>query len=242
MNLVIDVGNTLVKLGVFESGELIFRKTCDKDDFLKTLLSISETYPSIKNSLVSSVGKLSAEQAERLEGRYSIITLDHSTKVPFKNNYATPNTLGVDRIALISAAAQQFPAKNVLVVDAGTAITYDFINSNNEYLGGAISPGISMRYKSLHNYTAKLPLLETKTPEAFVGNSTENSLHSGVVNGVVYEIVGFIDAYKNEFSDLTVILTGGDTLFLRDSLKNDIFANPNFLLEGLNHILDYNTL
>lgn len=241
MNLVIDVGNTLVKLGVFESGKLILKNICDKDVFLKTLLNISETYPSIKNTLVSSVGKLAEEQVGRLEELYKVNTLDQSTKVPFKNKYGTPNTLGVDRIALISAAAQQFPDKNVLVIDAGTAITYDFINSNNEYLGGAISPGISMRYKSLHNYTAKLPLLETKSPERLIGNTTESSLHSGIVNGVLNEIVGFINAYKAEFNDLTVILTGGDTQFLRDSLKNDIFANPNFLLEGLNHILDYNT-
>src|SRR5690606_22992225 len=112
----------------------------------------------------------------------------------------------------------------------------------NEYLGGAISPGIAMRYKALHNYTDKLPLLEAHLPKSLIGDSTSSSLHSGVINGVLYELEGFIDSYKNNFTDLTVILTGGDAHFLRESLKNDIFANPNFLLEGLNHILEYNTV
>ena len=241
MNLVIDVGNTLVKLGVFDLGKLIYRKSIEKEKFLNTLSEISITHPHILKAIASSVGKLSEKQISRLKQLYPTIILDHTTKVPFTNKYATPNTLGVDRIALISASATQYSNKYVLVIDAGTAITYDFLSSNNEYLGGAISPGILLRYKSLHNYTAKLPLLETETPKDFIGSTTKNSLHSGVVNGVIHEIDGFIDAYKNKFTDLTVILTGGDAHFLRDSIKNDIFANQNFLLEGLNHILDYNT-
>ena len=129
MNIVIDVGNTLVKLGVFEAGEMIFKKAYDSDDFSNALLDISKTYPFIKNTLVSSVGKLTNPQIEKLKNLYPTINLDQKTRVPFKNNYVTPQTLGVDRIALISAASKQFPNKNVLVIDAGTAITYDFINS-----------------------------------------------------------------------------------------------------------------
>lgn len=241
MNLIIDVGNTLVKLGVFDPGKLIYRKSIEKESLVNTLSEVSSMHPHILKTIVSSVGRLSDKQITYIKQLYPTITLDHTTKVPFTNKYATPSTLGVDRIALISASAVQFPSKNVLVIDAGTAITYDFLSSNNEYFGGAISPGISLRYKSLHNYTAKLPLLETEIPKDFIGNTTKNSLHSGVVNGVIHEIDGFIDAYKNKFTDLTVILTGGDAHFLRDSIKNDIFANQNFLLEGLNHILDYNT-
>ncbi len=241
MNLVIDVGNTLVKFGVFEAGSFVFKLASQKSDFSDSLSEIATAYPSIENTLVSSVGNLSAPQTDFLKKKYSYYNLDHNTKLPFNNKYATPNTLGVDRIALISAASKQYQKKNVLVIDAGTAITYDFISASNDYLGGAISPGIAMRYKALHNYTAKLPLLEMKSPELLIGNTTESSLHSGVFNGVLHEIDGFIETYKNKFDDLTVILTGGDGNFLSKQLKNSIFANSNFLLEGLNFILEYNT-
>ncbi len=240
MNLVIDVGNTLVKWGVFESGKSIFKRVFGKDDFLKELAAVSATYPSIQQTIVSSVGKLSEEQVEQLMQQFEVITLDQQTAIPFTNRYSTPETLGVDRIALVSAAAKEFPDKNVLIIDAGTAITYDFLSASNEFLGGAISPGVSMRYKSLHNYTAKLPLLEANFPKSWIGDSTTESLHSGVLNGILFEMDGFIEAYKNKFDNLTVILTGGDAHFLRDRIKNDIFANSNFLLEGLNHILEYN--
>ena len=175
-----------------------------------------------------------------MQQRYAVFYLNHETKIPFLNKYATPETLGVDRIALISAAAKQYPQQNVLVIDAGTCITYDFLSAENEYLGGAISPGIAMRYKSLHTFTEKLPLLDANNPKILTGNSTTASIHSGVVNGVLYEIDGIISEYRKNYNNLTVILTGGDTHFLRDSIKNDIFANSNFLLEGLNHILEYN--
>ena len=240
MNLVIDVGNTLVKLAVFDCGELQQKKTCIKKDFLHTLSEISETFPAISYTLVSSVGNFTEHQLSRLQQKYEVSFLDHQTKIPFNNKYGTPQTLGVDRIALISAAAEKYVEKNVLVIDAGTCITYDFLSSENEYLGGAISPGISLRYKSLHTFTEKLPLLDTNNPKLLIGNSTTTSIHSGVINGVLYEIDGFIDAYRKNYNNLTVILTGGDAHFLRDSIKNDIFANSNFLLEGLNHILEYN--
>ena len=129
----------------------------------------------------------------------------------------------------------------MLIIDAGTCITYDFINTNNEYLGGAISPGIRLRYRTLNNLTANLPLLDTQLPQDIIGNSTQNSIHSGVVFGVLKEIDGVIDEYVKKYSDLTVILTGGDTKFLSNQLKNSIFANSNFLLEGLNFILEYNS-
>ncbi|MCL4160212.1 UNVERIFIED_CONTAM: hypothetical protein GTU68_064981, partial [Idotea baltica] len=161
--------------------------------------------------------------------------------IPFKNLYSTPKTLGIDRIALVCASVEQFPDKNVLIIDAGTCITFDFITNKNHYLGGAISPGIRMRYKSLHKFTANLPLLDTKKPKKSIGNSTANSMHSGVVQGVLFEIDGAIQKYKLKYPDLTVILTGGDTNFLSKQLKSSIFANSNFLLEGLNYLLQYNS-
>jgi type III pantothenate kinase len=161
--------------------------------------------------------------------------------VPFLNLYATPSTLGIDRIALVAASVNGFPDKNVLIIDAGTCITFDFITNKNQYLGGAISPGIRMRYKALQNQTANLPLLETNMPENIIGDSTASSIHSGVINGVLNEIDGNIEAYKSNYEDFTTILTGGDANFLSKQLKSSIFANSNFLLEGLNFILQYNT-
>jgi len=240
MNLVIDVGNTLVKLGVFDSGILKHKKTCVKSDFLAKLAEFFENFPAIADCIVSSVSNLSEHQYSKIQQYCSVLFLNHETKVPFTNRYGTPQTLGIDRIALVSAAAHLYAQKNVLVIDAGTCITYDFLNSENEYFGGAISPGMLLRYKSLHTFTDKLPLLEANNPKLFIGNTTATSIHSGVVNGVVYEIEGFIEAYKKNYDNLTVILTGGDAHFLRETIKNDIFANSNFLLEGLNHILEYN--
>ena len=128
-----------------------------------------------------------------------------------------------------------------MIIDAGSCITYDFINTENEYQGGAISPGIRMRYKALNNLTANLPLLGTEIPNSIIGDSTESSIHSGIIYGVLNEIDGVIANYKEKYPDLTVILTGGDSYFLSKQLKSSIFANSNFLLEGLNHILQFNS-
>ena len=142
---------------------------------------------------------------------------------------------------MVSASVQKYPYNNTLIIDAGTCITYDFVTNKNEYLGGAISPGIRMRYQSLNKLTAKLPLLETELPKDIIGNSTKNSIHSGVIFGVLKEIEGIIEVYVSKYKDLTVILTGGDANFLSKQLKSSIFANSNFLLEGLNFILQFNS-
>ncbi|WP_323786970.1 type III pantothenate kinase [Psychroserpens sp.] len=241
MNLIIDVGNTLVKLAVFQDNVLFEKFVTPHDGFLISIRKVLNKYPIISKGIISSVGKLNEEDVLAVASEIDILVLNSETKQPFENLYKTPKTLGVDRIALVSASVQQFSNSNVLIIDAGTCITYDFINTENEYFGGAISPGIRLRYKSLHNLTANLPLLESKLPESIIGNTTDSSIHSGVVFGVLKEIDGVINDYKEKYSDLTVILTGGDTNFLSKQLKNGIFANSNFLLEGLNFILEYNT-
>jgi type III pantothenate kinase len=147
----------------------------------------------------------------------------------------------LDRLALAAAATQQCPNTNTLIIDAGTCITYDFVDANAQYLGGAISPGLQMRYNALHNQTAQLPLLQPSDTNSYIGSTTDTSIHSGVVHGIVQEIQGVISTYSSDYSDLTVILTGGDANFLRKQFKISIFANSNFLLEGLNFLLDYNT-
>ena len=241
MNLVVDVGNSFVKLAVFEQDTIECKRVVKMDVFLKEVDVLLKEYPLITKTVVSSVGKTKRSDINYLKKRLQVLELNKETALPFVNKYATPNTLGIDRMALVSASVFQFPNNNVLIIDAGTCITYDFITNKNEYLGGAISPGIHLRYKALHNFTANLPLLETEVPDSIVGNSTNNSMHSGVVFGVLNEIDGVIATYKQKYSDLTVILTGGDTNFLSNQFKSSIFANSNFLLEGLNYILQFNT-
>ncbi|MEB3345284.1 type III pantothenate kinase [Aquimarina gracilis] len=240
MNLVIDVGNTYIKIGVFDKSKIVHKCVIEQSDFEKTVSILQNEYPLITDAIVSAVSNLSDDFVKSIKKKFKTVFLDHIVKMPFENLYATPTTLGIDRLALVAAAVYQFPKKDVLVIDAGTCITFDFKNQREEYLGGAISPGLKMRYESLHNFTAKLPLLEIKEPKKTIGNSTEEAIHSGVVNGVLNEIDGLIKEYCNIYPGLTVILTGGDAHFLSKRLKNSIFATSNFLLEGLNYILAFN--
>jgi type III pantothenate kinase len=240
MNLVVDVGNTLIKLAIFDKKRLVYRKTGMKSDFDKNIESILEEFPLVEQVILSVVGGFSEKSRLKLEKNYSVFNVTPHINIPFVNDYATPKTLGVDRIALVSAAKDQYDGKDVLIIDVGTCITYDFMNAKGQYKGGAISPGINMRYKALHDYTEKLPLLDANIPQNILGNSTQTSIHSGVMYGVTLEIDGVISQYRQDFEDLTVILTGGNAHFLLDRLKNSIFANSNFLLEGLNFLLEHN--
>ena len=239
MNLIIDAGNTRVKVAVFEKNTLINVVSVEREVFLSEIEKKIKKYK-IEDGILSSVSFISEKMIQTLQNLINLTVLSSLTNVPFINLYETPKTLGVDRIALVTGAVIKYSKKNVLVIDAGTCITYDFVNAQLEYLGGAISPGIEMKYKALHNYTNKLPVLEKKVPKNFIGNNTNESIHSGVVNGVIAELDGVINQYKKKYSDLTVVLTGGDTNFLAKQLKSSIFANQNFLLDGLNEILIFN--
>ncbi len=240
MNLVIDIGNTLVKMAVFQESKLVRKKITLKQDFFKNLEELDRNYPDIEDVLISSVSKTPAKWLQKLQEDYKILVLTPELPQVFSNEYATPNTLGNDRIALASAASKLYPGQNVLVIDAGTCVTFDFINSENQYLGGAISPGLSMRFKAMNTFTENLPLLEPEEVVDLIGNSTVKSMQSGVINGITAEIDGVISMYSSQYKDLTIILTGGDSQFLCKRLKNSIFANSNFLLEGLNYILEFN--
>jgi type III pantothenate kinase len=239
MNLIIDVGNTRVKMAVYNNSELIHNEIFTHENMVSGALNVAEKFK-CDAAIISFVGGVKKNEIIQLKSKINLIILNSDTKVPFKNAYASPKTLGVDRIALVASAVKTFPNKNVLIIDAGTCITYDFVNSKAEYFGGSISPGIHMRYKALNFFTEKLPLLEPQNPTNLVGDSTVNSMHSGVINGVISEIDGIINRYKEKNQYLTVVLTGGDVKFLADRLKNSIFANPIFLLDGLNTILTYN--
>ena len=240
MNLIIDAGNSLIKIAVFRENSELFHEQFELSQFVLKIKTIFDKFPSINNAIISSVGALDKKDIAVIGLFCNLHHLSYKTKTPFKNSYATPETLGVDRIALATAAFYKNPKSNTLVIDAGTCITYDMINDYGEYLGGAISLGLNMRYKALHNQTSKLPLLEPEDILDFIGNSTKSSIHSGVINGISSEINGIIDQYQARFKDLTVILTGGDAQFLSKRTKNTIFANPKFLLEGLNYLLEYN--
>lgn len=240
MNLVIDMGNTAVKAAVFQNNKLLEKFQFPREYFFKKNQEIFNSYPKIEYSILSSVVITNQSEVDLLQERSKLQILNKDLLLPFTNLYKTPETLGIDRLALIGGAAGAFPKKNVLVIDAGTCITFDFKNDQNEYFGGAISPGIRMRLKALHTFTSKLPLIEFKEDAELIGGDTEGSILSGVINGTVAEIAEIINTYKSKYKDLTVILTGGDTQFLSKRLKNSIFANSNFLLEGLNYILEFN--
>ena len=239
MNLAIDIGNTRVKAAVFEEDKLIELLVFDKKIIVSKIKKIIKNH-TISAGIISNVGSISESKLAQLNKSFKFIVISASLKVPFNNLYKTPNTLGVDRIALVAAAVKQFPNTNVLIIDAGTCITFDFVDVNASYLGGAISPGIKMRYKALNKFTANLPLIDALELHDFIGKNTEESIISGVLNGVKNEINGIIEDYYLKYLDLTVVLTGGDTNFLSKQLKSSIFANQNFLLQGLNEILKFN--
>ena len=240
MNLIIDVGNTRVKVALFEGDTIYSLDSFDLRSLLSQLQEICNLH-AVERAIISTVANIEANDLDEIKKMFPTIVLNHQTKVPFTNNYATKNTLGVDRIALAAAAVKNYPDKNVLVIDAGTCITADFVTSEGVFLGGTISPGILMRYRALHHFTDKLPELQRIENVRLVGDSTENSIHSGVINGVVYEIKGIIEEHKLIYDKITVVLTGGDAIFLAKRFKSSIFANPIFLMEGLNYILTQNS-
>ncbi len=240
MNLVVDIGNTYIKFAVFKKHELVFDEYFEPSVYVDKVKSIFEAFPEIAYAILSSVGQLDGKVVDVLTLFCKVHVVSQHSKIPFKNSYATPQTLGIDRIALATAAFYHNQGGNTLVIDAGTCITYDFVNDFKEYLGGAISPGIHMRYRAMNAQTAKLPLLEKEEPLDFIGNATNSCMHSGVFYGVLHEIEGVISQYQHRFEHLTVILTGGDSHFLSKRLKNTIFADSKFLLKGLNYLLEYN--
>lgn len=239
MILAIDIGNTRTKIAIFEKDTLkdvLFIELKNIEKILENILKKKSIKP---KTILSSVGKLHNETLLWLQQNTEVIEITHESNFPFKNLYATPTTLGIDRMVLAAGAVLQFPKSNRLIIDAGTCITYEFVTEKDEYLGGAISPGLLLRYKALNHYTAKLPLLAPEDIDYLIGDQTDRSIHSGVINGITQEIEGIIAQYKLLYPDLKIILTGGDTLFLVKRLKNVIFANSNFLLESLNNLYQY---
>lgn len=240
MNLVIDIGNTLTKTFVFKNEELTYDKQFSSLR-KKDIQQIFNRFPEINHLIISSVTKNTLRLPDIAKDKLDkLIYLNENTPLPIVNKYKTPETLGKDRIAAIVGANNIFPGENVLAIDAGTAITFDFINKNGEYSGGNISPGLSMRFNALNYFTSKLPLLKPDENFPFIGTSTGKAIIAGVQNGIIFEIDGYIDTLSEQYEDLKVILTGGDTFFFAHKLKNRIFAKPFLVALGLNRILEYN--
>lgn len=236
MNLVIDIGNTRTKTALFDGENLVelFILKSPEDIFNANLL---ENCAQIIVSSVKDDVKIFLSELSKLKPTILFTSL---TKTPIENNYESLSTLGSDRISAAVGGYYLYPNKNVLVIDAGTCIKYNFTNSNNQYLGGGISPGIEMRFKALQKFTDKLPLIEIDLNfNSLIGASTQSSILSGVLNGTISEIDGIINLYKLQFPDLICILTGGDSQYLANRLKNSIFTHQNLVLKGLNNILNY---
>ena len=239
MNLVIDIGNTAVKVYLFKNNEIIKREVLSENALIQYLKLIA--IDDIRNIICSSVTKSYKDQLSNIFKNSNYYDfLDNNLKIPFTNNYETKKSLGQDRIGLISSAVLKFKDQNSLVIDMGTCITYDFIDSQNIYHGGAISPGIRMRYSSFSNYTSNLPLLKFQDITKIIGANTEESLHIGINNGIVGEINQYISSLKKSHSKFNVIITGGDSIFLLNKIKNAIFADQDFLASGLNYIIKLN--
>jgi len=236
--LIIDFGNSFVKIAVFQGLELIFQETVEILT-VQQLQELERTYH-FKSAIISSVSKVPARVRDFLEEHVRFVELSDQTNIPIVNRYATPETLGNDRLSVVVAAASMFPALNCLVIDAGTCITYDIIDQDRNYLGGSISPGMQLRFKSLNTFTSRLPLVPHGNFKGLTGSTTEESIQSGVINGTVSEIDGIIERYKVHFPDLKILVTGGDMNFFAKKLKSNIFAVPNLVLIGLNEILNYN--
>jgi len=235
MDLVIDIGNTRIKYAGFINGQIQTKGYCIEPELENLLKSFSGKVNSIMLSAVKPVSEVLLLEIKNCSSNNFVLSSE--MEMPFKNLYESPKTVGVDRLALAAGALFKFPNESVLIVDAGTCMTFDFIDANATYHGGAISPGLQMRLKALNTYTEMLPLVDLEPPKDLIGRNTKESILSGVVNGMLKELDGIIDAYKLRYPEMKVILTGGDLAFFDKKLKNSIFADADTLLKGLYFIL-----
>ncbi len=234
----IDFGNTRKKIGYFNGNKLINEITL-RQDYQQHIEELLERHKP-ESTILSSVVNHDAAIEEMLSQKTKLILLTDKTPLPFLNAYASPTTLGNDRLALVAALREYYPGKNGLAISVGTCITYNFLAANNTFRGGAISPGVNMRLRSLHDYTDQLPLVSDKGYDSLLGFDTETAIRSGVLNGIASEIDGMIARFEEEYGEINAVLTGGDTRYFARRLKKEIFADQYFTLKGLYAILVYN--
>ena len=249
-NLVIDIGNTRTKLAVFEQGKMLIRD--EPAAGLTTAIEAAVSGRDCSKAILSSVREDKPELRRWLSLNFEkAVFLDHTTALPFVNHYATPETLGNDRLALVAAAVDKHPGRDILVLDAGTCITYDFVDRRKNYYGGLISPGLNMRLAAMHQFTEGLPRVEwdpdlfqaaiSSAGDEVSGDSTHHAMLMGAGLGALCETEGIINRYGDRYGELDVMLTGGDAVFFSSNLKRRIFAHPNLVLEGLDALLRYVT-
>jgi type III pantothenate kinase len=237
MTLSIDLGNTYAKTGLFDDLKLI--ETNWKLTYPELISYVQSVRP--QRIMVSSV----SYSEEQLRAEFADITteihlLKSTTLVPIKKLYDTPETLGADRVAAAVGARVLYPDKSCIVIDMGTCITYDLVGLDDNFYGGIISPGVRMRFKAMNTFTKRLPLLEPEPIPELIGKSTKHAMQSGVMNGILSEINGFVEEYSKVLTNINVILCGGDATYFANRIKNPNFVIPELVLIGLNRILEYN--
>ena len=237
--LCIDQGNSSTKIGIFNYNALVHQ--AEYKEFSENEIVEIQNNFQIQSAIISSVVTNNEALLQLLQIHFQqLVIFSHHTSVPIENRYLTPQTLGLDRLAAIVGAQFLQPNKDLLVIDAGTAITYDFLDSNKVYWGGNIAPGIEMRLKSLHDYTQKLPLIQAEPYDELLGNDTKTAILAGVLQGIQFEMDGYINTLKIKYPELSIFLTGGSTFYFDTKLKNLIFAEKKLVLIGLNRILNFN--
>ena len=230
ITLCLDFGNTRRKAAVFNEGNLAKRLSLE-NEIPEIQLLIREYQPSY--SILSSVVNHSADIETLLTENSKFHLLGHQTKLPFTTPVSKPSTIGADRLAISAAAVHLYPEQNNLAIGLGTCVTYNFINKEHAFLGGAISPGVEMRFKAMNHFTAKLPLVGADWNIPLIGYDTLTNLTAGVIKGMAMEVDGFINEYQQRFGNFNVLLTGGDIRFLASHIKNKIFADPDLIFKGL---------
>ena len=236
--LCFDFGNTRIKAGFFQQAKLA-EVIILENDGPEMIESLIEKF-SPQKTILSSVINHNAEIETLLAAKTKFHKLNHQSKLPFSTPVGKPETIGADRLALAAASVYFYPKQHNLVIGMGSCITYNFINKDHEFLGGGISPGMEMRMKALNQYTAKLPIVKPDGNVPLIGYDTVTNILSGVVLGMANEIDGFIDAYKQRYSNFNVHLTGGDIVYLASHFKNQIFADPELIFKGLYAISEVN--
>ena len=238
MNLIFDIGNSCTKMAVFD-GRKIITSLRTKEFSCEKLQRKLASYQ-FEKAIICSVRDVPEFIIDLLTVNIPIVhLLTFRSKLPIKIEYETPETLGTDRIAAVTGAYKIFPENHTLVIDAGSAVTYDFL-SGKIYKGGNISPGLKMRFNALHKFTHKLPLVNPAEKYRFLGKNSVEAITAGVINGLVYEINEYIRTFEKKYSDLKVILTGGDSGYLKGKIDHKITYMPDIVVDGLNYILEYN--
>lgn len=237
MNLLLDIGNSHIKVGYMEDNQLVEDYRMDPGDSGRIKRILYDT--KFSAAILAASGKLPGDVLDALyrEVKY-VLELNHLTKIPIQNQYETPDTLGKDRLAAAIGGDVLYPGENLLILDFGTALTYEYVD-NHSYLGGNISPGLSMRFAALHQMTDKLPHL-SQAPFSSPGKNTKQAILAGVIQGIIYESEQYMAAFLDQHPSGKIILTGGDSNFFAEKIKYPIFVHPDLVFQGLNRILEYN--